>query len=1079
MPVVLRNRTAPAGVSLQDRIRNGAWDSLLLVVPTKRKQRHLLRELADTRAIGSSFLHTLDSFATMLFDGLWPERHIISGPARELLFRSALASVRNGLRYFSPRSDIFILQKGTFQKVVDVISVLKESGVTPDILNDEMEFAESDEKLKLGDVTLIYETYEKRLDAIGAVDKEGVFGFFRTRCTQQAFNTVFRKHFSEAVVASISGFDEFTEPELEFIRKLNEVPNLSVTLTFDFLPGNDRLFGHLQRNYDRFVELGFTPVESGDVQAGFAGLDHPQSGTSEHVARYLFSHGETGKTLDLADRATVVAARDRAEEVQFACRTIKQLLLEQPGLEASRICIAMPQPSPYTPLFREAFRAYGIPSNITDRYLLIESPLVVSVVSLLQLIARDFQRDDILKILVSPYCTIRSGEKRIDAESFSRVANRLRIVAGYRHWVTVLEKEQLRLSAIVDSGSAHSPAAFELDELRRALCDMQAIHHLLSGFAGKITAAQFHDRLVELLNQVELLTNTLRALPGEPEDAVERDMRAVALLLETLEETVRTMEQQDGPGAQYTLAQHLEYLSVALARERYNVREQFGRGVLVTSIEETRGLQFDVMILVGMVDGEFPSVYRPEVFYSLVRQQQRAQRHIWEQRYLFYQGVSNCKSLLYLSHPEQDGDLDLVRSSFIDEFLRIASCGEVKAGGHSNSPVYSEEELTVLLARSGFRNQALEPERMRQGLRDVERAIQVEVSRSRSHELPSYEGYIKPLISPAREALTAARQQTLSITQLETYGTCPFKFYSRFLLRLKAMKDFEEELGAMEKGSLIHAILFEFMHSRKMRKLPSLAGCDDDVFGQARKEILEIAQAKLTAMDIPDPFWQIEKENIIGDGDKIEGVLEEFLRVERASTAMPKFFEASFGPQSRGQSDGEISIKEPITIKNISLQGKIDRIEVGDDGVFHVVDYKSGKRSAKKSEIEDGTSLQLPVYLAVAEELLRRKTGKVFTPGSGLYYQLRSPVKRKVAIANRERTTESTRGALLAESDEELRSLIDASFIHANRFLEGIGKGEFPLTEQKRIGSVCRICEMKMMCRVQSYGYEQQPGAQP
>ncbi len=894
---------------------------------------------------------------------------------------------------------------------------------------------------------------------------------------------MFRKNFPNAVVASITGFDEFTEPELEFIRKLNGVPDLSVTLTFDFLPGNDRLFGHLQKNYERFVELGFTPVR--DTATGFAGLNPPHTVVSEHVSRALFSQDTTHKKIDLDGRATVVAARDRAEEVEFACRTIKQLLLEQPGLDPNSICVAMPQPSPYTPLFREAFRAYGIPSNITDRYLLIESPLVVSVFSLLQLIARDFQRDDVLKVLVSPYCTVRSGEKRIDAGRFTRVANRLRIVSGYRRWMTILEKEQQRLSLIVDSGNERSSFAFELGEVRHALQDLQSLYKLVSGCAGKSTASRFHEGFVELLHKTELLTNTLRALPGEPEDAVERDMRALALLLETLEETVRTMERQNGPDTQYTLAQHVEYLSVALARERYNVREQFGRGVLVTSIEETRGLQFDVMILVGLIDGEFPSVYRPEVFYSLARQQQRAQRHVWEQRYLFYQGVSNHKNRLYLSYPEQDGDLDVVRSSFIDEFLHVASCPEIKAGENPDHTLYSGEELEIMLARSGFKNRTLAPALMAHRLNGIERAIQVEWSRSQHHELPTYEGYLEGLSSFALEKLGSLGSQTFSSTQLETYGTCPFKFFSKYALRLKTMQDFEEELGALDKGRLIHDILFEFMHTRKMRKLPPLSGCGSEVFEEARKDILTIAHEKLAAMDVPDPFWQIEKENITGDGNETAGVLQEFLLAERerVSTAKPEYFEASFGSKSRGKFDGDISINEPVSLKGISLQGKIDRIEVSEDGAFVVVDYKSGKKSAKKSDMEEGMSLQLPVYLAAAAELLRRKTGKEFTPGAGLYYQLRSPVKRKLAIANKEYARslfpeKATAGTLAVESKEELSAAIDASFRYAGKFVKGIGEGSFPLTLQRRVARVCNYCEMGMMCRIQSYGHPQEEKTQ-
>ncbi|MEM4266787.1 MAG: PD-(D/E)XK nuclease family protein, partial [Candidatus Nanoarchaeia archaeon] len=59
-----------------------------------------------------------------------------------------------------------------------------------------------------------------------------------------------------------------------------------------------------------------------------------------------------------------------------------------------------------------------------------------------------------------------------------------------------------------------------------------------------------------------------------------------------------------------------------------------------------------------------------------------------------------------------------------------------------------------------------------------------------------------------------------------------------------------------------------------------------------------------------------------------------------------------------------------LSEREILIRGKIDRIDVTPDGKFAlVIDYKTGKRF-KASSLENGTCLQLPLYLLAAKNLL-------------------------------------------------------------------------------------------------------------
>ena len=155
------------------------------------------------------------------------------------------------------------------------------------------------------------------------------------------------------------------------------------------------------------------------------------------------------------------------------------------------------------------------------------------------------------------------------------------------------------------------------------------------------------------------------------------------------------LEFQYGRGEEHPLRFTLEHLITAVLRERYNVREEFGAGVLVTSIDETRGLPMRVMILAGCVDGEFPEPYQTEVFLSAERRRERERRSVWQNRYLFYQAVTNWTERCYLTFPRSEGGKDLVPSSFIDSLRSVVRTEEWESLGSAPwaGGIFSREEL--------------------------------------------------------------------------------------------------------------------------------------------------------------------------------------------------------------------------------------------------------------------------------------------------------------------------------------------------------------------------------------------------
>jgi len=143
--------------------------------------------------------------------------------------------------------------------------------------------------------------------------------------------------------------------------------------------------------------------------------------------------------------------------------------------------------------------------------------------------------------------------------------------------------------------------------------------------------------------------------------------------------------------------------------------------------------------------------------------------------------------------------------------------------------------------------------------------------------------------------------------------------------------------------------------------------------------------------------------------------------------------------------ESEISTEDPIPIdlegKTLYLKGRIDRIDLTKDGKrARVIDYKTGKVSAKENDFQGGRTLQLPLYLYVASKLLGRLHPGIEVQTAEYYfikYQKRVPFKASELMAKR----------------EELQSILKI-------ISQGIEEGVFMAVP----GNLCQLCDFKIIC---------------
>ena len=743
------------------------------------------------------------------------------------------------------------------------------------------------------------------------------------------------------------------------------------------------------------------------------------------------------KKLNLTDRITLLKARDRVKEVEAAAELIKGRSQSERPPALHRICLAYYDLKRYAPIIHEVFPIYDIPYTLDEGTRLATSPFAAAFFSLL---------DKIEQRLISP------------------------------------PEDGLR-----------SPY-FVIENLKALLVDCK--------FNAEMTPGEFSNSIARLMRvssvRQRILDKEGTVLREAYPFGIEREIGAFRNVESLIVELVEFLVSLHGEEQSHPLRLYIDWLKLMASQTTCHLRPQTDSGVLALSLAQTKGLDFDTVILGGLVDGEFPETFRQDAFLPLNRRRKASDLRR-EQRLLFYQALTSFRERLYLVVPERDDGMHLTQSPFIDELERIA---DFTTEGTKSDVLFSPEDFLKrygqhVWARSEGSDSHNAPlpfqisdlgSAVRRTLPIVERSVRVEKSRGITHHLPQYEGRLSPDLVRAsgREALNDFRNQTYSVVKLESYGQCPFQYFSKYVLLPPKLGVQEDEDGptSLGKGIALHDILFGFYSQR--RDKPPIAQCADAEFEKAVQELTQIATDALNAYDADNLFWEIEMENIVGGKDK-RGILPRFLGQEREREfqVAPRYFEVEFGHGNSSIARNSIlSSSEPVKVGGVNLSGRIDRVEIG-DGIFTIGDYKTSANVPKIRAIQEGRSLQLPIYLVVVRQLLKELIFEDMQAAGGIYYILGENGKAELGIGDRNyngiafgaspnnhqllpKNPNSKRRREAPDFDSEeqtMQSVIEQSIRYVSGYMSSISNGKFPLTPHDP-KLVCRHCDFKRICRI-------------
>ena len=501
------------------------------------------------------------------------------------------------------------------------------------------------------------------------------------------------------------------------------------------------------------------------------------------------------------------------------------------------------------------------------------------------------------------------------------------------------------------------------------------------------------------------------------------------------------------------------------------VREFGKRGVAVLDATSVRQLRFRAVYMLGVAERAWPPPPRPDPL-LLEHERTALNRHVAGalpmrtepdgESLTFWLGAEAARESLVVSYARADaGRSGKHLPSFffraVVEALegRSVAVSEIEASGHVRrfaAGRLASDEIGDSLSQAeydrGLVREAAGAAALAADTPSFGRAIEARGRRWDS-ALTAFDGVMSSdeAVAAARARSSFAQGRPSSPSRMETYATCPYRYFLTYTLGIEPVIEPEaiDRIDALERGSLIHAILERFLRGLERDDMPRRERREAHVamlMEAAEAEEREREERGVTGRPL---IWAIDRKQI--EEDLVRWYDAEVK--ESAGGLVPGAFEASFGPvmYGIGEEDDKYSIKEALAVdasgRTVLLQGRIDRIDWDDAGTrFRVIDYKTGS-ARDKAPFDKGKALQLPIYLRAAARAL----GMEAEQGEAQYFYVstKGGFKRKVVT-----------GAELVARNDEFERVIGtiADGIDSGMFAPNPGKDAF----------TCTWCDYKDVC---------------
>ena len=523
---------------------------------------------------------------------------------------------------------------------------------------------------------------------------------------------------------------------------------------------------------------------------------------------------------------------------------------------------------------------------------------------------------------------------------------------------------------------------------------------------GKNTTRTFCTSLFEFLETIKVYQTLEGWIENFKNDGAQEQVTEYGkiwnLVMELLDQMVEVLGNET-----LSTEEFVKILSMGFSKHQMGLIPPALDGVSITSVDRIKSHDISALYIIGVNDGVFPKANKEEGIFTDsdrlilkengVEMANDTKTEVFNEQYLIYATITIPSKYLNISYPIADYEGKTLRPSIIISRFKALFKGLIE---ESNITEYMSEahELSEVCAKVPTFNGLIFA--LRKYLETgyiaplwvkvykwYQKEAQWKEKSNSMFEGFDYKNEVK-MLEKEKVKLLYGEKNYFSVSRIEKYEECPFAYFVQYGLKAKERKTFT--FSSPDLGSFMHSVLDDFSKivdksEIKWANLDKL-WCEEKIESIVEKEASEGSSGYILNST---PRYKYFTERLKRVLKKTIYVIVEQMK---NSGFEPFGYEVSFGFEEGDYPPIRVELS---TGETVNLVGRIDRVDklINEGEEFYrIIDYKSGNKDFKLSDVYYGLQIQLLTYL---DAMLRNEseiTQDPIFPAGILYFKIDDPV---------------------------------------------------------------------------------------
>lgn len=752
-----------------------------------------LMEAIDTKAVMNAEVITLSRMAYRVLGEVGGNnKSSLSKCGKAMLIYSILNQYKSELKFLGKSDENIDLS-------MRAITEFKKHKVDVETLKEEASQNEDTYlRTKLADMALIYEKFEDKI-ASNYIDE--------TDLLDMLANNLENTDIVKDSIIYIDEFAGFTKQEYEVIKELiKQAKQVNITICTNNLETDTNPDQDIYYSNKITVRKLLNLVEENDLKiekpVNLDKIHRFKTEELKHLSENIYNIKST-KYEKNVENIELFLAKNEYSEIENVAKKIKKLVREE-NLRYKDIAIITKNIETYSSLVRAIFNQYDIPVFIDEKRDLNQNIIIQYILATLEVLNKNFANEAVFSYIKLGFCDIENDE----IFKLENYCNKWGI-----------KQNKWKKDFIYELENENKKQEIErLNELRKLI--INPLLKLQEEIKKEKTATGITKALYQFMVQENIEEKVLKKIQELEEinliDLANEYKMSYQIIINILDEIINIFKND-----KMTIDRYSKILKIGLKNSGLGKIPGTQDQVIFGDVERSRSHKVQVVFIIGLNDGVFPSVNKDEGFLNDADREKLKEHNIelakgtienlYEDNFNIYKAFTTAENKLYLSYTSSDSEGKTQRPSILlNKIKRIFPKLEEKSDVVNKNyeivnNIITYEELIENIAK--LKN--------KEKIDDIWYEIynyyknQIEWNNKLKEDLEAlkYTNIPKEISKENIEKLYGNTLST-SVSRLERYRSCPFSYYLEYGLNLKERETLRVQ--SFNTGSFMHETIDQF-----------------------------------------------------------------------------------------------------------------------------------------------------------------------------------------------------------------------------------------------------------------------------